>query len=447
MQSHGWKNFLLSVWFVSSISNFCYVAIDTVWAIDLDQYSCQNELNSGIENSGNSQNSVQNCQIKKPDKTKSQWQKFKVSELVLIEQALPIQAPIKSNILVQEDTQNSQVQFESPQLEVQPKDFLESPSIPTEKLNQNQNNRNEQLDRLRQRLRENREARKNESNQFPELGLRIRPQPSPPELPPVLELPPVPESPSVTELPQPGFKPIGNLQTRLGYYQTSNIFSSNIDPIDDGLVLYGLRLASVYFPLGSQTYVNGSIDGNLIRYVDQSIFNYNQVKFDLNVYQQLSPRMYGIIGWSNQQFFYANNSDRFQAGDRFLGENSLRLFLGRRDPLTPALTLNSFYEFKVNFSEPDSRSRIINSGIISLNYNLQQSLQVGLNYQLNLSEFTQRQRDDYYHRLFGQLIYKTSNYSNLNLQSGWTFGGSTDSNINFDGWFFSINYNWQLGQF
>jgi hypothetical protein len=208
-----------------------------------------------------------------------------------------------------------------------------------------------------------------------------------------------------------------------------------------------MRIASVYFPLGTQTYLNGSIDGNLIRYVDQSTFSYNHVKFDLNVYQQLSPRMYGAIGWSNQQFFYANSSDRFRSGDRFLGENSLRLLLGRQDPVTPVLTLNSLYELKVNFAEPDSRSRIINYGLIGLNYNLQQSLRVGLNYQLNLSSFTQRERDDYYHRIFGQLSYQTSNSSNLNLQSGWTFGGSTDSNINFDGWFFSINYNWQLIQF
>ncbi|WP_414566700.1 hypothetical protein [Anabaena sp. CCY 9613] len=431
----------MSIWFISSIGNFCYVAIDTVWAVDLEQYSCQNELKSISEDSKNSQNSVQICQINKLELTKYKWQHFNVSELVLIEQALQIQPSVKSNILVQEDTPNSQLQFESPQLEVQREDFLESPSIPTEKLNQTQNTRNERLDRLRQRLRETREATENESNQFPELGLRVRPQPLP------LELPPVPELPSVPELPQPVLKPTGNLQARLGFYQTSNIFSSNIDLIDDGLIFSGLRLASVYIPVGSQTYINGLIDGNFIRYINQSTFNYNQVRFDVSLYHQLSPRLYGAIGWSNQQFFYARNSDRFQAGDRFLDENSLRLFLFRRDVLTPALTLNSFYEFKANFSNPDSRSRIINSGLIAFNYNLQQSLQVGFNYQLNLLQFTQQARNDYYHRLFGQVSYKISNSSSLNLQSGWTFGSSTDSNINFDGWFLSINYNLLLFEF
>lgn len=445
MQLNGWKNFWLTVWLVSSVVNFCCIAVDRVGATALDRYDCQEEQQSRIKSLLSYQKNIHQCQNNDLDIAHSKLQQSDLFELTAREQIQSnflllkrqiAQSQPEADFSVQEDTRNSQIQDKSPQLEVQQRDFIPSSPTQTEELNQSQFNRTERLDRLRKRLREVSETTLNESDELPELGLRVRPKPLP-QKPPLILL----EQPIVI------FKPIGNLQARLGYYHTNNIFSSDIDPIEDGLIFYGLRIASVYFPIGSQTYLNGSIDGNLIRYVDQSIFSYNQIKFDLSVYQQLSPRIYGAIGLSNQQFFYVNNSDRFQAGDRFLGENSLRLLLVRQDPLTSALTLNSLYEFKANFSDPDSRSRIINSGLISLNYKLQQSLRIGVNYQLNLSNFTQRTRTDYYHRLFGQLSYQTSNFSNLNLQTGLTFGGSTDTNIDFDGWFFSINYNWQLGQF
>ena len=191
--------------------------------------------------------------------------------------------------------------------------------------------------------------------------MRLRPRP--------LEQLPAPR----TEPPVTKFKPIGSLKARVGYFQTSNIFSSDDNPIEDGLIVSGLTLTSAYFPLGSKTYLNGSIDGNIIRYINQSKYNYNQIKFNVSIYQQLSQRMYGEISWSNQQLFYANNSDRsdsYKAGDRFLNENSLQLSLGRRDPLTSKLTLDSFYELSVNFADPQSRSRVVNFFWVSLNYYL-----------------------------------------------------------------------------
>jgi hypothetical protein len=237
------------------------------------------------------------------------------------------------------------------------------------------------------------------------------------------------------------FKPIGYLRANVGYFQTSNIFSANDRPIEDGLIFSGLTLASAYFPLGPKTYINGSINGNLIRYVDQSKYDYNQLRFNLGLYQQLSQRMYGEISWSNQQLFFADQ------GDRFLNENALRLSLGRRDPLTQRLVLDTLYELSVNFADPQSRSRVINSFWVSLSYYLQKPLNIGLDYQLNLSDFTQRDREDQFHRLFGHLNYRISNSSNLNLQSGVTLGGSTTPNIDFNGWFFSVNYNVELGRF
>ncbi|MEI2577712.1 hypothetical protein [Scytonema sp. PRP1] len=326
-----------------------------------------------------------------------------------------------------------------PQLEGQPADFPNPLSPPLEeRLQVPEIDNAQRLQRLLQRLQENKQPPQ-EGTSNNELGTVLLREERPLEQ----QQPPPP--------PQPQPKPIGNLQAHVGYFHTNNIFSSKVNPIEDGLIYSGLTLASAPLALGSKTYLNASINGNLIRYINQSKYNYNQLRFNVGVYQQLSPRMYGEIGWINQQLFYARNGSNFDAGDRFLNENSFRVSLGRRDPLTPKLMLDSFYEFRLSLTDPPSkeenRDRVIHSVWISLNYYLKQSLQVGLDYQLGFSDFTRRQREDLYHRLYGHLTYGISNYTNLSLQGGLTIGGSTDRNIDFDGWFFSVNYNLELGRF
>lgn len=336
-----------------------------------------------------------------------------------------------------EEPTDTQKQNDPPQLESQPNNVPISPSDSKEQLlNLPEIEYSQRRERLIELLRSPKQPFESDSDR--ELGLRVRLRPLEQQLPPP------------TEQPVPQFKPIGYLQGRVGYFQTSNIFSSNDRPIEDGLIISGLTLASTYFPLGSKTFVNGSIDGNLIRYINQSEYHYNQVRFNLSIYQQLSQRMYGEISWSNQQLFYANSSDRFdsfKAGDRFLNENSLQLSLGRRDTLTSRLTLDSFYQLSVNFADPQSRNRIINSFWVSLNYYLQKPLQVGIDYQMNLSDFTQRDREDEFYRLFGHLNYQISDTINMNMEAGVSLGSSTAENIDFDGWFFTINYSFQLGRF
>jgi hypothetical protein len=330
---------------------------------------------------------------------------------------------------------------EPPQLEGQPNDFPNTSPTPIEQLLETPLplTYSERLDRLIRRLQESKETLP-ESDSSQELGtILAKPREVPP---PVEQLPPPPIAKPVTK-----FKPIGSLRGYVGFFATNNIFSSEVDPIQDGLVFTGLTLASAPLALGPTTYLNAGIDGNLIFYIDQSKFNYNQLRFYVSIYQQLSRRMYGELGWSNQQLFYAKDGDFFSAGDRFLNENSLRLSLGRRDLLTQRLVLDSLYELRFNFADPDSRNRINNSLLLSLNYYWLRTLQVGLNYQFNLSDFTLRQRQDQYHRLYANLTYGISDSTNVSLQGGASLGGSTDQNINFDGWFFSLNYIWELGQF
>ena len=155
--------------------------------------------------------------------------------------------------------------------------------------------------------------------------------------------------------------------------------------------------------------------------------------------------MYAELGFSNQQFFYAKNSDFFAAGDRFLNEHALRLAFQRQDKITNNLWLNSIYEFRLGFAEPDNRSRVINSLSTELAYYINPRLQLSLEYLLALSNFTQRDRDDTYHLILGSIIYAVSRESQISFQSGVSFGNSSDPNIGFDNSFFSVNYTFDIG--
>jgi hypothetical protein len=245
------------------------------------------------------------------------------------------------------------------------------------------------------------------------------------------------QPPQKVESPQ--HQTTARLLAQVGYFQTNNIFSG-IDPVNDGLISSGLTLL-VAPALGPKTALVTAIDGALIRYVAQSEFNYNQLRFRAGIHQQLTPKVYGEIGWNNQQLF------RAKVGDRFLNENSIRLAFQRRDRLSDKLRLNTLYEFRFSDANPESRSRIINSLSVSLSYYLKRNLQVGLDYQYALSNFTQREREDQYHRILGRLNYGISRDSQINLQGGLTLGNSSQANIDFDNFFFSVTYTIELGKF
>ena len=345
------------------------------------------------------------------------------------------------------------VEKDPPPLESQPTDFpATSPEEVEQKLDTLEDERSIRLGKLLQLLEENEQKQQEEQEQqeqqqysiYNELGI-IRAL-KVPETPQPLEQ----KQPPPIEKTEEKFKPVGYLLGRVGYFHTSNIFSSRTNPVDDGLIFSGLTLAAAPFKIAPKTYLNGSIDGNIIRYSDQSEFDYNQIRFNLGIYQQLTSKMYGEIGWNNQQLFYSKDSDRFNfsSGDKFLNENSFRLSVGRRDPLGKKLNLDSFYELRLSLTNPpENRNRFINYVWLSLNYRLQQSLRVGVDYQFSLSNFLERSREDQYHRISANLKYGISDLSSINLQSGFALGGSTDRNIDFDGWFFSVNYSWDLGQF
>ncbi|MEM7556574.1 MAG: hypothetical protein AAF378_21235 [Cyanobacteria bacterium P01_A01_bin.84] len=321
-------------------------------------------------------------------------------------------------------------------------------------------NRIEQIEKLKQILQENikKSVDPNNDSELGRIVVREKPIEAKPTRVGIIDselgILKVKEKPiEQLPLPQPreaDFKPVGSLSARVGYFHTNNIFSSEKNPEADSLIYSGLSLSSVPLKIASQTYLRGSIHGNLFRYLNNAEFNYNQFKVNLNLFQRLSKKMYAEIGWRHQELFYARGSDRFNfsSGEKFLDENSLHLSFGRRDPLTRRLMLDSFYELRVNLTNPSvKRNRVINFLSVSLNYYFKRSLRLGFGYQYNYSDFIERIREDQYHRLIANLNYGISKDSNISLQSGVTIGDSTQSNIDFDNWFFSVNYRLDLGKF
>lgn len=233
-------------------------------------------------------------------------------------------------------------------------------------------------------------------------------------------------------------QPIFHIVPRISYFYTSNVFSG-VDPIADSQFIPSVTLWSVR-QLRPGTYLSTSIDGYLIRYFNESQFDYNFLRFRAGISQRIAPRTFGEIGWSNQQYFRASN------GDRFLNEHSVYLTLSRRDWLARQLALDYLYDVRLSFADPDSRSRVINYLSVSLSYYFQPNLQVGVDYQLSYSDFTKRDRLDRYHRLLGRLTYGVSRDSQINVQGGVTLGDSNDPNIDFDSLFFSVTYSvdWQV---
>ncbi|UBF24215.1 hypothetical protein K9N68_21165 [Kovacikia minuta CCNUW1] len=295
----------------------------------------------------------------------------------------------------------------------------------------------------------------------PELGvLRIQEQPSPP--PPNAGASPgqnqITQDPSTCDpelgcfpvkpwMPPPPPRPaFVYLLARVDYFRSSNVFSA-VDPVDDGLFRPGLTLFAAP-PLGPRTFLVASVNGNFIRYSTQSQIDYNELLADVGIFQQLSPVMFARLGWNYQQLFiYRDKILGLPAGTRFLSDHGIKLELSRRDRLMGKLSLNTFYQLRVGFAEPKDRSRILNSLIASLNYDIQPVLQVGLDYQFTLAHFTQQEREDAYHQIGIRLTYTMFRNTQLNLFAGYSFGRSSDPIVDFNGLVFGVSLGTSLPLF
>ncbi|MEM0979070.1 MAG: hypothetical protein AAGH78_02240 [Cyanobacteria bacterium P01_H01_bin.58] len=263
----------------------------------------------------------------------------------------------------------------------------------------------------------------------PELGvIRVRDSRQDPELG-ILQLRTVPQ------LPPP--RPYLFLSTYASASSSDNILLID-DPVQgrigDKFVRPGISLIA-FPPLGTSTNLLASIETNAVRYQDFTGANYDELKFRVGVRHSFSRRVYGQLSWSRQLLF----REGFQ--DRFFTNQGIELFVGRRDPLSPTLTLDSYYQAEVFFSDPDDFSDVVLSLGTYLNYRLSPKFDAGVGYQITMSDFTQVNRHETYQRVTGQLRYTLSPSVRMSIFGGFSNGRSSEPNISFDDSFFGISFD------
>jgi hypothetical protein len=276
----------------------------------------------------------------------------------------------------------------------------------------------------------------------PELGIiQIRNDSEDPELG-ILR---IQEQPVVSDTPPQTSPKTGFFTARLAVASSDNVLLAVNDVgglTGDEFLRPGISFA--FYPrLGPQTFLIGNADVGLQRYTTQSDVNYDDLRFRLGVRQGLFPRTYGQVMFTYQQLFRPG-PPRF----RFFENTAFSFTLGRRDPLTNQLTLNSYYQIQLNDTESRPAlgsptdltrfDRITQSLGGSLNYTINPKWRTGLSYQVTFSDYTGQERYDTYHQLIGQLTYRITPDVRMGLYGGWSFGRSSESFIRFDDTLFGL---------
>ena len=181
-------------------------------------------------------------------------------------------------------------------------------------------------------------------------------------------------------------RPVVYFTARSSTIFSDNVFSST-DPQEDGIFQAGIGLRAVP-ALGSRTFAVLTANGNIVRYAEEDGINYDELELGASLFRQLTRRAYIDVGWRNEQLFR-------ESGDRFLSDHQLQLTVGRRDQLG-SLRLDSSYQLRRSFSDPERRSRLLNRLRLSASYPINADLDVGLSYQLSFADFIEGDRDDHF---------------------------------------------------
>ena len=280
-------------------------------------------------------------------------------------------------------------------------------------------------------------------NEDPELGIiRVRSDSEDPELGilRIREQPVVPET-RTAEPPEFGF-----FTARFSAASSDNVLLAvnDVGGLTGDEFLRPAISLTFYPPVGPRTILIGDMDVGLQRYTTRSDLNYDDLRFRLGVRQGLFPRTYGQLMFTYQQLFRPG-SPRF----RFFENTAFSFTLGRRDPLTDQLSLNSYYQIQLNDAESRANAsgptdltqfdRITQSLGGYLNYVISPQWQTGMSYQVTLSDYTGQERYDTYHQLLGQLVYRLTPDVRMSVYGGWSFGRSSEPRIRFDDTLFGIS--------
>ncbi|MGB3135190.1 MAG: hypothetical protein WBB18_00175 [Nodosilinea sp.] len=232
---------------------------------------------------------------------------------------------------------------------------------------------------------------------------------------------------------------IGFLSARLAIASSDNVLLAvnDVGGLTGDTFLRPSIGFGLYPALGPQTAFIATADLGLQRYSAQSSLNYDDLRLRLGLRQGLGARSYGQFVFTYQEL-YRPGGNR----GRFFKNTALGLTLGRRDPLASKLYLDSYYLVQLNNAESTSSgtaidfSRVFQSTGAYLGYDVTPRVQLGLNYQLNLIDYTAQERYDTFQQVLGQVVYRISPNLRLNVYGGFSFGRSSEPRVQFNDTFF-----------
>ncbi|MBT9312357.1 hypothetical protein [Leptothoe kymatousa] len=227
------------------------------------------------------------------------------------------------------------------------------------------------------------------------------------------------------------------LTARTNLYSGNNLFRTP-DAISDRIYQAGIGLFA--FPeLGPTTNLLFSVEANLARYEELSGVDYDEIQLQAGIRQRLGSKSYGQLNWRYQDLSTPGR-------DSFFTANYIELLLSRRDILSNRTWADSYYQARLSLSDPDEFSRVSQIATGSLNYGFDPETRASLIYQLFIDDYIETSRYDTYHQILAQLSHDLSSTTRLSVFTGFRFGSSSRSSVDFDDTIYgaSINVNLPL---
>lgn len=235
-------------------------------------------------------------------------------------------------------------------------------------------------------------------------------------------------------------QPDVQLLLRSSVFSSSNITALDALRISDTVFVNSAQLLATP-KLGENTRLIAAAGGGLARFATEGDSNYNFLTFNVALQQRLAPGTFGQLGWVQDNLY------RSEGGERLLRDNAIQLILGRQDQLAKNLRLDSFYELRAGFANPDDQSRVANTVGTRLRYDITPTLQGAFDYRLTFKNFTQVDRSDTEHQLGASVIYNLSPDIFVAGSVSYLFGRSSDAAINLSNLSFGLNLGFNVPLF
>jgi hypothetical protein len=251
--------------------------------------------------------------------------------------------------------------------------------------------------------------------------------------------PPIPPKPKPTIVSKSLY-----LIGRLDYFHNGNVLASPI-PEEEGALRSAISL--YYAPaLGPKTVLLATAEASMLRYNNLARLNSDELRFKAGIYHQWTSKVSTEVGWSYYQLSSAPAGvQQVFLGKRFFNEHSLRFDLVRQDALGPQMSLATLYQLRWNLAgDVENYDRVVNNGIVSLNYKLSPRTQAAVDYQYSWTHFTQQTRDDHSQYLGARMSHSVNDRIQVNAFGGRNFGTSSETRVNLSGWIFGVGIGFNL---